>query len=118
MTFLETITGSDLTREWTAFEARAGALPAGHRAAWEEVRGHLFRHSDLTGRNLTPLLDSALGLLDETAAGGRSVEEVLGGDVEGSCAAPAEAGGARSHRDRWRERVNRNVAGKLSRLGG
>ena len=28
MNFWETITGSDLTREWKAFEARAEALPA------------------------------------------------------------------------------------------
>ena len=28
MNFWETITGSDLTREWKAFEARAQALPA------------------------------------------------------------------------------------------
>ena len=33
MNFWETITGSDLTREWKAFEARAEALPADYRAA-------------------------------------------------------------------------------------
>jgi DNA-binding ferritin-like protein (Dps family) len=41
MNFWETITGSDLTREWKAFEARAEALPADHRAAWEQIRLHL-----------------------------------------------------------------------------
>ena len=38
MNFWETMTGSDLTREWKAFEARAGALPAGYRAAWEQIK--------------------------------------------------------------------------------
>lgn len=33
MNFWETITGSDLTREWKAFEARAEALPDDYRAA-------------------------------------------------------------------------------------
>ena len=42
MNFWETMTGSDLTREWKALEARAGALPADHRAAWEQIKVHLF----------------------------------------------------------------------------
>ncbi|WBB64540.1 DUF1048 domain-containing protein [Streptomyces sp. WMMC500] len=34
----ETLTGSDLTREWKAFEARAEALPDDYRAAWDEIK--------------------------------------------------------------------------------
>ncbi|MFD1541835.1 DUF1048 domain-containing protein [Nonomuraea guangzhouensis] len=118
MNFWESITGSDLTREWKAFEARAEALPADYRAAWEEIKGHLSPNADFTGRNLVPILDGALGLLEETAADGRSVDEVLGEDIAGFCAALAGGQGARSYRDRWREQLNRNVARKLGRLGG
>jgi DNA-binding ferritin-like protein (Dps family) len=118
MNFWETITGSDLTREWKAFEARAAALPSDHRAAWAEITGHLFSYSDFTGRNLMPILDGALGLLEETASEGQSVHEVLGDDIAGFCAALAGGEGAWSHRDRWREQLNRNVARKLGRLGG
>ena len=81
MNFWETITGSDLTREWKAFDARAEALPADYRAAWEQIKVHLFPYA-------------------------------------GFCAALAGGEGARSYRDRWREQLNRNVARKLSRLGG
>lgn len=118
MNFWETMTGSDLTREWKAFEARAGVLPADYRAAWEEIKGHLSPYSDVTGRNLIPILDSALGLLEETAADGQSIYEVLGDDIEGFCAGLAGGEGGRSYRDRWREQLNRNVARKLNRLGG
>ncbi|MFI6510541.1 DUF1048 domain-containing protein [Streptosporangium sp. NPDC050855] len=118
MNVWETITGGDLTREWRAFEARAQALPAGHRAAWEEIKGHLSPYADFTGRNLTPILDNALGLLEETAADGQSAHEVLGDDIEGFCAALAGEERGRGHRDRWREQLNRNVARKLDRLGG
>ncbi|AWS44602.1 DUF1048 domain-containing protein [Streptosporangium sp. 'caverna'] len=118
MNFWETITGSDLTREYKAFEVRAQALPADHRAAWEEIKCHLFPYGDFTGRNLMPILDSALGLLEETAADGQSIHEVLGDDVKGFCTAMAGGEGARSYRDRWREQLNRNVARKLNRLGG
>ncbi|MGS2642780.1 DUF1048 domain-containing protein [Streptosporangium sp. LJ11] len=118
MNFWETITGSDLTREWKALEARAEALPADHRAAWGEIKGHLSPYSDFTGRNLMPILDGVLGLLEETAADGQSIREVLGDDIGGFCAALAGGEGGRSHRDRWREQLNRNVARKLDRLGG
>lgn len=33
MSFWETTTGSDLTREWKAFEVRAAVLPDDHREA-------------------------------------------------------------------------------------
>jgi DNA-binding ferritin-like protein (Dps family) len=118
MSFWETITGSDLTRQWQAFETRAEALPADYRAAWAEVVGHLFPYGSFTGRNLMPILDGVLGLLEETAAEGQGIHEVLGDDVKGFCAALAGGAGARTYRDRWREQLNDNVARKLARLGG
>lgn len=118
MNFWETITGSDLTREYKAFEVRAGALPADYRAAWEQIKAHLSPYGDFTGRNLMPILDGALGLLEETAADGQDIHEVLGDDVPGFCTALAGGEGARSFRDRWRAQLNRNVARKLNRLGG
>ena len=122
MKLWETMTGSDLTREWNAFEARAEALPADYRAAWGQVKAHLFPYAGFTGRNLMPILDGALGLLEETAADGQDIHEVLGDDIEGFCAALAGGEGAlragRSYRDRWREQLNRNVARKLGQLGG
>jgi DNA-binding ferritin-like protein (Dps family) len=118
MNFWETITGSDLTREWKVFEARAEALPADYRAAWEQIKGHLFPHGGFTGRDLMPILDAALALLEEASADGQSVDEVFGDDIPGFCTALAGGRGARTYRDRWREQLNRNVARKLSRLGG
>ena len=118
MSFWETITGSDLTREWKVFEARAQALPPDYQAAWEQIKGHLFPYGDFTGRNLLPIVDAALGLLEETAADGQGIHEVLGDDIPGFCAALAGGKEARTYRDRWREQLNSNVARKLGRLGG
>jgi DNA-binding ferritin-like protein (Dps family) len=118
MNFWEKVTGSDLTRDWKALGARVEALPDDYREAWEQIVAHLFPYGDFTGRNLTPILDAALGLLEVSAADGQSVHEVLGDDIQGFCTALAGGAGARTHRDRWREQLNRNVARKLSRLGG
>ncbi|MFH9590147.1 DUF1048 domain-containing protein [Streptomyces luteogriseus] len=118
MNFWEKVTGSDLTRDWKAFGARVEALPDDYREAWDQIVAHLFPYGDFTGRNLTPILDSALGLLEVSATDGQSIHEVLGDDIQGFCTALAGGAGARTHRDRWREQLNRNVARKLSRLGG
>lgn len=117
MNIWEKITGSDLTRDWRAFEARAAALPEDYRRAWEQIEAHLWKHGDVTGRNLTPIVDGVLALLETTAADGQSVAEALGDDIPGFCAAVAGGYGAKDYRDKWREQLNRNVARRLSRLG-
>ena len=118
MNFWERITGSDLSRDWQAFEARVAALPEDYRQAWEQVEAHLWEHADFTGRNLTPIVDGVLGLLETTAADGQSVAEALGEDIPGFCAAVACEEVAKDYRDQWRQKLNRNVARRLSRLGG
>jgi DNA-binding ferritin-like protein (Dps family) len=117
MNLWETVTGSDLTRDWKAFDARAAELPADYREAWDRIKTELFTYGNFTGRNLTPIADGALALLEETASDGQSVHEVVGDDITGFCAALAGGEGSRSYRDRWREQLNRNVANKLGRLG-
>lgn len=115
MNFWEKITGSDMTREFKAFEARVKKLPRDYQAAWNKINTNLWPHSDFSGRNLMPILDGVLGLLEESAAEGQSVQEVLGGDIQGFCAALAGEEGAKSYRDKWREQLNHNVAKKLGK---
>ncbi|MFB7719837.1 MULTISPECIES: DUF1048 domain-containing protein [unclassified Nocardia] len=117
MNFWEKVTGSDLTREYGAFDARAEVLPAEYRAAWDEIKANLAVYSDFSGRNLMPILDGALGLLEESAAEGQSVQDALGNDIQGFCAAIAGEEGAKTYRDKWRKQLNKNVATKLGRLG-
>jgi len=115
MNFWEKITGNDLKREIKAFESRARKLPAEYRAAWVTIKAYLWPRSDFTGRNLMPILDGVLGLLEESAADGQSVRDVLGDDIQGFCSALAGEEGAKSYRDKWREQLNRNVARKLGK---
>lgn len=117
MKLWETITGSDISREWRAFDERAGALPEDYRQAWEQIKTALLPHGGFTGRSLSPVLDGVLGLLETSAADGQSATEALGEDIPAFCA--ALIGGdasARDYRQRWRDQLNRNVARRLSRL--
>ncbi len=115
MNFWEKITGSDMNKEWKAFESRAGKLPTDYQAAWETIKANLWSHSDLTGRNLMPIFDGVLGLLEETAADGQSVQDVLGDDIKGFCSALAGEEGAKSFRDKWRAQLNSRIAKKLGK---
>ncbi|OZB83251.1 MAG: hypothetical protein B7X41_12410 [Microbacterium sp. 14-71-5] len=118
MNFWEKVTGGDLNRVWRDFQARAEALPAEHRAAWDEIMKNLMLHGDFSGRNLTPICDGVLGLLEASAAQGQSVEEVLGDDIPGFCAAVGGDQGAKDFRARWRDQLNHGVARRLNRVEG
>jgi DNA-binding ferritin-like protein (Dps family) len=113
MNFWERITGSDMTKELKTFESRAKKLPVDYQGAWEKINSNLWAYSDFTGRNLMPILDSVLGLLEETAADGHSVQEVLGDDIKGFCSELAGEEGAKTFRDKWRKQLNNNIAKKL-----
>jgi DNA-binding ferritin-like protein (Dps family) len=115
MNIWDKVTGNDITKEYKIFESRAKLLPADYHAAWEEIKTNLWIHSDFTGRNLMPILDGVLGLLEETAADGQSVQEALGDDIKGFCSALVGEEGAKSYRDKWREQLNNNVARKLGK---
>ncbi|RNA66911.1 DUF1048 domain-containing protein [Alteribacter keqinensis] len=116
MTFLERVTGSDMTKAMKEFEARAQALPPEYQAAWEDITSNLWIDANFTGRSLMPIFESALELLEVTSADGHSVEEVLGDDIEGFCKSLVGEEGAKTYRDKWREQLNRNVAKKLGGL--
>ena len=115
MNFWDKITGNDMNREFKAFDLRVQKLPADYQTAWGEVVANLMPHGDFTGRNLMPILDGVLGLLEESAAEGQSVQEVLGDDIKSFCAALAGEEGAKSMRDKWREQLNHNIAKKLGK---
>ena len=115
MNLWDKVTGNDMSRELKAFEVRTKKLPADYQAAWEKINLTIWQYSDFTGRNLIPILDGVLGLLEETAVDGQNVQEVLGDDIKGFCSALVGEEGAKSYRDKWREQLNNNIAKKLGK---
>ncbi len=115
MNIWDKITGNDIYKELSSFELRVKKLPNDYQTAWEEIKTNIWPLSNLTGRNLMPILNSVLCLLEETAADGQTVSEVLGDDIKGFCLALAGEEGGKSYRDKWREQLNNNVAKKLNR---
>lgn len=114
MSFWDKITGNDITKEFKIFEYRAKKLPADYQKAWEVIKRNIFLHSDFTGRNMMPIIENAINILEETALDGKSVEVALGNDIQGFC---SELIGedANSFRDKWRKQLNYNIAKKLGK---
>lgn len=115
MSFWDKITGNDMTKEFKTFESRAKKLPDDYQVEWEKIKSNLWEYSDFSGRNLMPILDGVLGLLEETAADGQSVEVVLGEDIKGFCSELVGENGGKSFRDKWRKQLNSNIAKKLGK---
>ncbi len=115
MNLWDKVTGNDMTKELKAFNSRAKKLPVDYQAAWEKISLNLWTHSNFTGRNLMPIFDGVIALLEEAVADGLSVQEVLGDDIKGFCSALASEEGAKSYRDKWREELNNNIAKKLGK---
>lgn len=114
MNFWDKITGNDMTRELKAFESRVKKLPTDYQGAWGKIKTYFWEYENFTGRNLMPILEGVLSLFEETAADGRSVQEVLGDDIKGFCSAVAGEEGAKSYYDKRREQLNSNIVKKLS----
>lgn len=115
MNFWDKITGNDITKEFKAFETRVKKLPDDYQVAWEKIKSNLWEYSDFTSRNLMPIFEGVVGLLEETAADGQSIEMALGEDIKGFCSELALEDGAKSFRDKWRKQLNSNIAKKLGK---
>lgn len=117
MNFMELITGSDMSKCMETFATRIQVLPSEYQEAWEKIQIHLMEFSSFTGRNLIPILEGTLCMLEEAAAEGQSIQEVLGDDVKKFCQELAGEEGAKSLRDKWRAQLNRNVQKKFADIG-
>lgn len=115
MNFWELVTGSDMTKEFKAYNVRVKKLPADYQSAWDEIFANFMKYSDFTGRNLMPIFNGVLDMLEETSAEGLDAAEVVGDDIKGFCSALAGAEGAKTYRDKWRRQLNDNIAKKLGR---
>lgn len=116
MNFIDKITGNDMKRVMSAMETRVKTLPKDYQEAWLELQTHLWEYSDLTGRNLIPVLENILTLLEETAAEHLPIADVFGNDYPSFIEELLGKGTSHSTRDKWRQQLQDNVQKKLAQL--
>lgn len=123
MNLWDMVTGADMDRQMKAFQKRVQALPADYQTAWQTIvatfmgaNGNYTQTvSSFTGRNLMPIMDGIVALMEETHADGLSAEAALGKDVAAFATQAAQASGESVLQDRWRAKLNADVHRKLGR---
>ncbi|EOH89676.1 DUF1048 domain-containing protein [Enterococcus villorum] len=113
MKFYDKVTGNDLRQIFKKFNIRASELPPEYQDIWQKIQGYLWEYSDFSGRNLVPILDGILGLLEESALEGIAVENIIGEDIKEFTTDVATAEGAENLRNKWRNQLNQSVEKKL-----
>lgn len=113
MNIWDKITGNDIAKEFKYFEDRAKNLPPDYQEVWEYIKENIWQYSDFSGRNLMKIMDNILEILEETAIDGKSVQDALGDDIKGFCLAFIDEDSSNSVRDKWRKKLNNNIAKKI-----
>lgn len=113
MTFVEKITGSDLTAKYKEYENRVKLLPEDYQRAWNRIYNRVSMYSDFTGRNLLVIFDQVIDLLEEMNSIGKNASEVFGDDIDGFCDELTAELTTTSIRDKWRNQLNSKVSKKL-----
>lgn len=115
MNVWDKVTGNDMTKEWRCFEVRAKKLPVDYQEAWEKMKENFWEYSNFSGRNLMPILESTIEMLEELSSEGLSAQETLGVDIKAVCAELVGAENSNSFREKWRNQLNSKIAKKLGK---
>ncbi len=108
---LDTIIGSiDDKKEWRVMVKRSKALPLNYRIAYKEIMHYIWTSTGITTIEPVKVL---LDLFEESAASGKDVLEITGSDVAAFCDELVK--GEKTYFDGLRGKLNRNVAGKVSK---
>lgn len=113
MSILELITGSDMTRDMQALEARIQYLPQDYQKAWQTLTSALQNYGSFSGRNLIPVYQHLLDFMESAASTDKPASDIFGTDLDDFCTEVASGEGLESQRDKWRRELNRRVARKL-----
>ncbi|MBF8807813.1 MAG: DUF1048 domain-containing protein [Enterococcus lacertideformus] len=112
MNFYDKVTGKDIKRSFDALNSRVAQLPQKYQQAWDQIQEHIWVYTNFSGRNLVPILDAILELLEESALENSRIENIVGKDIEKFIATIANVQGAKNQRDKWRNQLNNTVAKK------
>ena len=87
MSIFEKIIGSlDDKREWKAMEARGKALPKEYRNAYIAIKKYINSTGGTTDwKDISRIFGGILDLLEEGAAEGKKVTDLMGEDVAAFC---------------------------------
>lgn len=113
MNFYDKITGNDMTRQQKEFNERLRLLPTEYQNVWDQINLKIWEYSNLSGRNIMPILDGILGLFEEGFSDGLSIHDIVGNDINEFVESLTSAEGAKNYRDNLRQQLNDSIAKRL-----
>ncbi len=109
MTFIEKVTGSDISKKCQEFEQRVALLPDDYHIAWDKINDHVSIYADFTGRNIIVILDQVLEMMEEMNGLGKSTNDIFAGNIDAFCQDLTWDMRPHSVREKWRTNLNKNI---------
>lgn len=115
MNFIDKITGNDLTRDYRKLETRIAVLPDDYQELWNAILQQLWGYGDMTGRNLIPLLEGVVSLLEEANLDNIPISEILGEEINLFIDDLTSAHGIDNYRLKMHKRLNNKIHKQLKK---
>lgn len=110
MSIFEKIIGSlDDKREWKAMEARGKALPKEYRNAYNAIKKYIYSTGGTSDwKDISRIFGGILELLEEGAAEGKKVTDLMGEDVAAFCDELVKD--SKTWMDKYRKKLNDTIS--------
>lgn len=115
MTFMEKITGSDITKKFKEMQLEVDKLPKDYQDTWSDICMKIYGYSDFTGRNIMPIFDNILELMIEMNNNGKSCDEVFGNDIDSFCSELMSGIPSNDYRSKARKKLNKNIENRFGK---
>jgi DNA-binding ferritin-like protein (Dps family) len=103
-------------REYKRQMARVEALPEDYRYVFKKITHHTWMFAAGSGNDMLKIHYDLIELFEEGAAQGKRALEITGEDVAAFCDELLR--GAKTYTEDWREKLNRDVQGKVGKGPG
>lgn len=117
MNLIDKITGKDISDEYKRLEKIVKTMPADYKNAWKQITKELWNYSDLTGRNLIPILSGVIAFFTEGIENNTTCETLIGADISAFVDLLVKAHDVKDYRDKWRDKLNNNIEKQLKKEG-
>jgi len=110
--FFEVILGAKKDKAaYRQLQRRADALPEEYRFVFKKMQAYMLNYAGGTGTDIVTLCGGLLDMFEDSAADGKRVSEIIGGDAAAFCDELIR--NANTWTDKWRTSLNESIRKKL-----
>lgn len=99
-------------KEYKTMMRRVDALPEDYRYAYEKIQKYMWSYASGDGYDMLKIQYDLIDLFEDGAASGKKILDITGEDV--ASFADELMLNARTYTDKWRQKLNKEISGKLN----